>query len=171
MLKRTIKYTDYNDNETTEAFYFNLTKSELVEFEVSYKDGFQDTLERIIATDDREKLIAEFKKIILASYGQKSDDGKRFIKSDELRTEFSQSAAYNELFMELATNENAAADFINGVMPKALMDAAKQENLANEASAMVEKAKEVSTQKPPTQEEIDAAQKIIDSHKMPPPSA
>lgn len=117
MLKRTIKYTDFNDQQVEEVLYFNLTKAELLEMELSANNGFGDTLQRIIAAKDNQALIAEFKKIILGSYGKKSEDGKRFIKSKELREEFEQSAAYSELFMELATDENAASDFIRGVIP------------------------------------------------------
>ena len=169
MLKRTIKYTDFNDNEVEEEFYFNMSKSELVEMEVSYKDGFKETLERIIATDDNAALIKEFKKIILLSYGIKSEDGKRFEKSDEIRKAFSQSSAYNELFMELATNDGLAAEFINGVMPRSLMDEVVKEagvdpSAENALQTALEASSNVSgTATSPTQEELAAAQRIIDS--------
>lgn len=119
MLKRSIKYTNFNDEEVTGVFYFNLSKSELVELEMSYSGaGLQATMQRIIDTRDSEELIKEFKKIILLSYGVKSDDGETFEKSDELRERFQQTAAYQALFMELATDENAASTFIIGIMPK-----------------------------------------------------
>lgn len=118
MFKRDIIYEDLDGEKITETFYFNLTRTELIELEVHYKGGLKEAMERIIKADDRKKLVEEFKRIILLSYGIKSDDSKRFIKSDELRTEFSQSAAYDELFMELATNEESAANFINGIVPK-----------------------------------------------------
>jgi hypothetical protein len=132
MLKRTITYTDFNDKEVSETFYFNLTKSELVELSVSTDEGFDETLQRIIEASNNKELIAQFKKIILASYGQKSEDGKRFIKTAQLREEFSQTAAYNALFMELATDAGAAVTFIRGIIPsdmapgfeKSLKDAA-----------------------------------------------
>lgn len=117
MLKRTVKYTDFNDQQVEEVLYFNLTKAELLELEVSESDGFGEGLQRIIAAKDNKALVAEFKRIILASYGKKSEDGKRFIKSKELREEFEQTAAYSELFMELATDDKAAADFIRGIIP------------------------------------------------------
>lgn len=118
VLKRDISYEDYNGDKVTETCYFNLTKSEIIELEVGYKGGLQETIQRIIKTQDNKQLIAEFKRLILLAYGVKSDDGRRFIKSDELREEFSQTAAYDSLFMELATNADSAATFITGIVPK-----------------------------------------------------
>ncbi|MET0786302.1 MAG: hypothetical protein ABWY25_06310 [Paenisporosarcina sp.] len=118
MLKRDITYEDFDGEKVTETFYFNLTRSEIIELEVGYKGGLQEALQRIVKADDKKTLIAEFKKIVLLAYGVKSDDGKRFIKNDELREEFSQTAAYDALFMELATSDDAAATFIRGVVPK-----------------------------------------------------
>lgn len=143
MLKREIKYEDFDGNQTSEIFYFNLSKPELIELEVEYKQGFGKILESIVETKDNKELIAKFKQIILMSYGKKSDDGKRFIKSDQLREEFSQSAAYNELFMELATNDNAAVIFLTGVLPKdiaAEVEKAEEVTGAHAAPAPVEAA-------------------------------
>lgn len=120
MLKRNIAYEDFNGNKVVETFYFNLSEAELVEMEVGTEGGFGELLQKIIKTQDGKALISEFKKLILAAYGQKSDDGKRFVKNDTLREEFSQTAAYNMLFVELATNELAAADFIKGVIPASM---------------------------------------------------
>jgi len=129
MLKKDITFEDFNGDSTTETLYFNLTKSEMIEMEASYEDGFEATIMRIQKTVDKQGLIREFKKIILMAYGQKSEDGKRFIKTDELREEFEQTAAYDALFMELATNDVAAANFIKGVMPKDMQaEIAKLEN-------------------------------------------
>lgn len=118
MLKRTITYENFNGETVTNTFYFNLTKAELIELNVSYEGGFEKFLETIIAAQDQKTLIEEFKKIILISFGEKSPDGERFIKSDELREKFTQTAAYSALFMELATDANAASVFINSVIPK-----------------------------------------------------
>jgi len=118
MLKRDITYEDFDGETITEGFYFNLTKSEIIELEVGYEGGLEAALQRIIKTDDKKSLVAEFKKIILMSFGVKSEDGKRFIKSEELRTAFSQTAAFDSLFMELATNDESAAIFIKGIVPK-----------------------------------------------------
>lgn len=120
MLKREIVYEDFNGNQVTEVFYFNLSKPELVELEVEYEGGFGAMMQKIIEANNHKDLLQHFKRIVLMAYGEKSPDGKRFIKSDQLREEFSQSAAYNALFMELATNDEAAALFIKGVMPKDL---------------------------------------------------
>lgn len=118
MLKKTITYTDYNDVERTEDFYFNLTKAEIMEMELSTEGGLSEMINKIIATKDAPKIIALFKELVLKAYGEKSADGKRFIKNDELREGFSQTEAYSNLFMELATDADAAANFINGIVPK-----------------------------------------------------
>lgn len=126
MLKKTITYTDYNGNERTEDFYFNLSKAELAEMELSAEGGLAETLKRIIAAQDGKQLVAIFKDLVLRSYGEKSPDGKRFIKSEELRTAFSQTEAYSDLFMELATNDKAAVEFVNGIVPSDVSTASKE---------------------------------------------
>ena len=118
MLKKTIKYTDYNGVEREEDFFFNLNKTELMEMEISTEGGFAEKIQTIVKTKDNAAILKTFKEIILKAYGVKSDDGKRFMKSDTLRTEFEQTEAYSELFMELATNADAASAFINGIIPK-----------------------------------------------------
>ena len=120
MLKKTIKYKDFNGNEREEDFYFNLMQSEIAELELSTVAGFTESIQKIIQTQDGPEIIKQFKKIILKSYGEKSADGKRFIKSDELSEAFSQTNAYSELFMELATDDEAASAFINGIVPDEL---------------------------------------------------
>lgn len=117
MLKKTITYTDYNGVERTEDFYFNLNKAEILEMELSTEGGLQQTIEKIIAAQDMPALSKYFKDIILMSYGEKSPDGKRFIKNQEIRDAFAQTEAFSELYVELATDDVAAADFINGVIP------------------------------------------------------
>ena len=118
MLKRTIKYTDFDGNERTEDFYFNLSKAEVTEMELGVTGGMTQMLNRIVAEQDSKKIVETFKEIILKAYGEKSPDGKRFIKTKELSDNFSYTGAYELLFMELATNADAAATFINGVLPK-----------------------------------------------------
>lgn len=122
MITKTITYTDYNGEENTEKFLFNLTKAELMEMQVSKKGGMDKFIERIVEEKDAKNLVGYFKEIILLSYGIKSDDGKRFIKNDEVRDEFVQSPAYSELFMELATDADKAAEFINGVIPQSMLN-------------------------------------------------
>ena len=118
MLKREIEFEDFNGVKTTEVFYFNISKPELIELEVEYDQGFGQMLQNVVEAKNNKELIKQFKRIVLIAYGQKSEDGKRFIKSDKLREEFAQSAAYNELFMELATDDNAAVAFLTSVLPK-----------------------------------------------------
>lgn len=117
MLKKTIKYEDYNGVERNEDFYFNLSEAEIMEMELSVTGGLTEMINKIVTTQDGPAIIKLFKDLVLRAYGEKSADGKRFIKSDELRTAFSQTEAYSILFMELATNSDAAAAFVNGIVP------------------------------------------------------
>lgn len=117
MLKKTIKYTDYNGTEREEDFYFNLTKAEVMEMEMSTSGGLAESIKRIVAAQDAPSIIKIFKELVLKAYGEKSADGKRFIKSDEIAEAFSQTEAYSILFMELATDADAAANFVNGIVP------------------------------------------------------
>lgn len=119
MLKKTITYTDYNGLQRTEDYYFNLSMAEVAEMELSVNGGLSETLKRIVDAKEIPSLIKIFKDLILKAYGEKSPDGKRFIKSEELSTAFSQTEAYSTLFMELATDSTAAAAFINGIIPSA----------------------------------------------------
>lgn len=133
MFKKTIKYTDFDGNERKEDFYFNLTKAELLEMQLSIEGGLQGHLERIIKTQSQPELIKMFKDIIMRAYGEKSLDGKRFMKSDEIRQNFECTEAYSELFMELATDSDAAAEFINALLPNDLQaTAAEREKVYKE---------------------------------------
>lgn len=117
MLKKTIEYTDYNGNIRKEDFYFNLTQAELTEMEASVQGGLVEMINRIVAARDGKLIIETFKDVILRAYGEKSPDGRRFIKNDEVRDSFTQTEAYSKLFMELATDAAAAGEFINGIVP------------------------------------------------------
>ena len=117
MLKKTVTYVDYNGIERTEDFYFNLSKAEITEMELSVEGGLSKMLEDVVNSKDNKQILSVFKEIILKAYGEKSVDGRRFVKSKELSEEFAQTEAYSELFIELALDEKAAADFINGIMP------------------------------------------------------
>ena len=117
MLKKTMTFKDYNGNERTEDFYFNLTKAEVTEWELSLSGGIANKIEKIIAAQDQTEIINIFKELILMSYGEKSDDGRRFIKSDKLSKDFTHTEAYSDLFMELASDAEAAAAFVTGVIP------------------------------------------------------
>ena len=121
MLKKTIKYTDYNGVEREEPFMFNLSKAELMEMEMGTTGGLAEMIQNIIDTQDAPAIIKIFKDIILKAYGEKSADGKRFMKVNEtgvpLSIGFSQTEAFSQLFMELATDADAAAKFIKGIIP------------------------------------------------------
>ena len=117
MLKKTITYTDYNGHSRTEDFYFNLTKTELMKMEMGTNGGLSEMVKSIIAAQDQAALIQIFEDLILKAYGVKSLDGKRFEKSTQLSEAFAQTEAYDQLFMELATDADAAAQFINGIVP------------------------------------------------------
>lgn len=128
MLKITKTYVDYNGTERTEDFYFNLTKAEVTEMELSKQGGISGYIKSIVAAQDMPELIKTFKEIVLKSYGQKSLDGRRFIKNPELTEDFSQTEAYSMIFMELAMDDKKAAEFINGIMPKDLVEQANKAN-------------------------------------------
>ncbi len=126
MLKKLIKYKDFNGTERSENFYFNLSKAELLEMELGTVGGMQNLIQLIIDKQDIPEIIKAFKMIILKAYGEKSADGVRFIKSDELSTAFSQTNAYSNLYMELISDANAAAAFINGIVPEDIVRAANE---------------------------------------------
>lgn len=123
MLKKTITYTDYNGAERTEDFYFNLTKAEVMEMEMSTTGGLAEMIQKIVAAQDAPAIIKVFKDLILKAYGEKSPDGRRFMKEDEngrpLSDKFKQTEAYSILFMELATDTDSASKFVNGIVPDA----------------------------------------------------
>lgn len=123
MLKKTVTYTDFYGVSHTEDFYFNLTEAEILEMNYTTYGGLDKMIEKIIATNDTPKIVSMFKELVLASYGEKSPDGKRFIKNDAVREAFSQTQAYSDIFMELATDEQAAADFVNGIVPEKISKA------------------------------------------------
>lgn len=139
MVKKTIKYTDYDGNVRTEDFYFNFSKAEFMEMELGTTGRFSNMCQKIIHTNDEPGLIKIFKDFLLKAYGEKSLDGKRFVKSEEISTAFSQTEAYSELFMELARDADKAANFINSLVPKDMLDEMtkereKEENKRIEAS-------------------------------------
>lgn len=117
MLKQTRTYTDYNGISRTEDFYFHLNEAEVTEMELSVDGGLIEMINRIVAAQDGKQIIALFKDFVLRAYGEKSPDGRRFIKNQEIRDAFSQTEAYSDLFMELATDAKKAADFVNAVVP------------------------------------------------------
>ena len=129
MYKKNITYIDYNGHERTEEFLFNLTEAESAEMEMSRRGGLTNTLQRLIRTEDAPEIAKIFKDLILKSYGEKSDDGRRFIKTKEKAEEFSQTEAYSKLYMELAFDDKAAAEFINNIIPKSMAEQLKNKDM------------------------------------------
>ena len=117
MLKKTMTFTDYNGVERTENFWFNLSKAEIMEMELGTEGGLAEMIQKIVAAKDAPSIVKIFKDLILKSYGEKSADGKKFVKSQELSEAFSQTEAYSDLFMELATDSDKASEFVNGIIP------------------------------------------------------
>jgi len=117
MFKKTITYLDYNGLEIKEDFYFNLTKAEIMEMQLQKSGGFAEKIQKVVDAKDVPELVGIFKELILKSYGVKSDDGKRFIKTEKVREEFTQTEAYSDLYVELATNADSASAFVNGIIP------------------------------------------------------
>ena len=130
MLKKTMTYVDYNGSERTEDFYFNLTKAEVLEMEMSVSGGLAEMINRIVAAQDQPAIMKIFKELILKAYGVKSPDGKRFMKSAEISEEFAQTEAYSQLYVKLATNADEAAKFVNGIIPAEM---SKQTNASHPA--------------------------------------
>lgn len=122
MLKETIEYTDYNGVQRKEDFYFNLTEAEVMEMEMGTSGGLSVMINKIVAAQDTPAIVKVFKELILKAYGEKSPDGKRFVKSEEISTAFSQTEAYSKLYMKLATDADAAARFVNGATPGDMSD-------------------------------------------------
>lgn len=146
MLVKPITYTDYNGRERTEKFYFNLTKAELWDMEFGETGGMRNLIQLMLEKQDLPKIIKEVKRFILAAYGEKSLDGRRFIKSEELSEAFKQTPAFSALYMELISDGATAADFINGLMPEDM--AAQMEEKTEDAPIAPVVSLPVSQEKP-----------------------
>lgn len=116
MRKETITYTDYNNVTRTEDFFFNLNEAELAALQYGVDGGLKEMLERIVKSNDNKQIMACFHEFIAKSYGEKSPDGRRFVKSEELSEAFMQTEAYNELMLHFMTDANYSAEFINDVL-------------------------------------------------------
>lgn len=139
MLKKTITYVDFNGTQVSEEHFFHLSKADLVELEMSHEGGMGKWLENIIKSNDGAAIVAEFKKLLLMSYGKKSDDGKRFIRNQEMKDEFLSSEAYSTLFLELVTDAGAAAKFVNGIVPSGLSEDVEKFTAKDEENKAVAK--------------------------------
>lgn len=135
MYKKTITFTDYNGIQRTEDHLFNLSKAELIMMESSVTGGMEQKLRKIVESQDNVAIMEVFKDLIHRSYGKKSDDGRRFIKSDEFATEFEQTEAYSELVVGLLKDPDEAALFVNGIMPPDLMQEAAKLKTVPETTA------------------------------------
>ena len=122
MVVKKIKYTDFNGVEREEEFMFNLTEAEITEMELTTDGGLSDSIKKIVSAQNTPQIIETFKMLLLKSYGEKSADGRRFIKSEELTKEFTETNAYSQLFMELATDDKAAVAFIKGIIPESMRE-------------------------------------------------
>ena len=128
MLAKPITYTDYNGVERTETFYFNLSQAELIDMQLGGKDGlYSNKLQKMIDNHDAAAIVGIIKEFVLKSYGEKTDDGKRFIKSPEISEAFMQTEAYSQLITELLSDDAKSSEFILGIMPQALREAAVAE--------------------------------------------
>lgn len=167
MLKKTMTYKTFDGDEITEDFYFHLSKADIAEMDLTSENGgLVEHLETIVESKDGRQIMAAFKMILRASIGRRSEDGKRFIKSDEIADEFMQTNAYNDLFMQFVTDANAAADFIVGVLPDDLnVDPGKLKELQAANGRPVEDVETkfvpayVLEDRNPTQGEMDAMTK------------
>lgn len=124
MIKKTITYEDYFGEKRTEDFYFNLSEAELIEWEMSKDGGMERFVERVTKSQSIPELFPIFKDFVLRAYGVKSDDGRQFIKNEEVRQSFEQCPAYSALVMELITNTEEAVKFLNGIAPKDIAEKA-----------------------------------------------
>lgn len=127
MLKKTVTYTDFNDVERTEDFYFHLTEAELSEMDLDAEGNLADKLQKIIDSKNMKEIKDAFKWIVLKAYGEKSEDGRRFMKSEEIRNNFEATQAYSDIWVELATDADAASAFVNGIMPKKINEERKKQ--------------------------------------------
>jgi hypothetical protein len=148
VLKKTITFPDLDGNEVTDDFYFHLSKAELVEMEVSHGGGMRQYLTSIIESGNGGMIIAAFKEILAKAYGKRSADGRSFLKSDQYTMEFLGSEAYSKLFMELVTDAQASAEFVNGIMPADLVAEAEKRS----QQTLLDPSGKLNT---PTQEETD----------------
>lgn len=117
MLKKQVTYKDFDGNEVTETLYFHLSKADMVEMEMSADEGFGEQLKGIVASEKPSDLFRIFKKIVMDAYGVRSEDGKRFIKSPEQSLEFTQTEAYSALVMNFISDDQAAMEFVRGILP------------------------------------------------------
>jgi len=138
MLKLPITYEDYDGKSVTEEFYFNMSKIEWLRFQAEFNGGFEDVIKKLVEAEDLKQIMAEFEKLVLLTYGER--DGNKFLKNDEIVKGFTSTAAYHQFIWELATDEEKAAAFINGVMPKDLEQEAQRLEAQAQNKSAIEQA-------------------------------
>lgn len=138
MLKKTITYTDYDGMERTEDFWFNLSKTELTKLDAELPGGVLGVLRKIIDKKDRKALVDFIETLILRSYGEKTLDGKRFVKTPDMVEEFMQTPAYDELFMSILSDTDSQTSFINGVIPQSMAKEIEQTDKKQVENALAE---------------------------------
>ena len=141
MLTKTVTYTDYDGQERTETFYFNLTKAELTKLQYKHPGGYGEYLKRITESKENAQIMQAFEDLVDLSYGVKSEDGKRFIKNETVLEEFKQTEAYSELFVELLTNVDAATAFANGILPDMDLTEAQKAEINEKTKALIDSKK------------------------------
>ena len=122
MIKKTVTYTDYNGEKRTETFYFHYSEAEILDMEMSEEGSFAERIQRIIDAKDKTALMKLVKKFVIDAYGVKSEDGKRFMKNDDVKAAFLECPAYSDIFMDMVTDDELAAEFVNGVIPSSMED-------------------------------------------------
>ena len=127
MIKKTVTYTDFDGNERTEDFYFHLTEQELTEWEMSVDGGLSGLIMKMANSKDDKKLTELLKELLIKSYGVKTPDGRGFIKNEEVLNNFIYTQAFSDIYMELATDDKATSEFVNGVIPASLIEKANKE--------------------------------------------
>jgi hypothetical protein len=140
MIKKTMTFENWDGEEVTETFWFHLTPAELAEMEFTMMGGLKQTLQDIVESMDTQQILEKFKLIVSKSIGIRSEDGKRFRKSEEITNDFMESAAYSPFFLELLQDSAFAATFFRGVMPflpedyeqKAKIQAKEMQDVVNE---------------------------------------
>lgn len=135
MFARTFVYKDYNGKTRKDTWYFNLRKDELLKLEMGSWGGLDALLKRMIREEKPDKIVDMFEKIILSAVGEKSPDGKKFIKNEEIRQDFYQTEAYSDLFYELVTDPKATAAFLKACIPEELAAKINEKDLLEEADA------------------------------------
>ena len=138
MLAKKITYKDFDGVEKTETFYFNLTKAEIAEMQLTHPGGYVEYLDSIVESKDINEIILAFTKLILDSYGEKSEDGRYFVKNEEMKSRFHTSEPYSILLMEMIEDVDKAIEFVNAIIPASSIDENDRKELVEKTKARIE---------------------------------